>query len=466
MLIKFAVSNFLSFKEETTFDMVASNERIHPHHVVRTKSRNQPNLLRMGVVYGANAAGKSNLVKALKFVKNLVVEGRSPEARIPVQRFRLDPSCLREPARFRIEFRINDANYAYSFAIDQQRIHVEELRTITNTSDSLLYARTTSSDGEVQVRFGSFHTRLNERDRLFLEFIARGTRPNQLFLHETIERNEKRFHPAYHWFQRVLTIIEPATDYPQLAERLGEDDDCRDFLCKVLQTAGTGISAIETEEQTLDTLRELPPEILDFAQEQLADNTSMFFRAPDGERFSIVKRGDEFRVLRLKTVHGGVGATAVSFDLHEESDGTQRLFDLVPVLHNLTSGTRERVVFVDEIGRSLHPHLTNMIVGMHLDPANANKSSQLLITTHETNLLDLDILRRDEIWFAEKRRDGSTDLYSLSDFQPRYDKDIRRDYLVGRYGAIPYIGDVASLQLPEENEHVPDEREPEPVDAA
>ena len=137
----------------------------------------------------------------------------------------------------------------------------------------------------------------------------------------------------------------------------------------------------------------------------------------------------------------------MAFNVDEESDGTQRLFDLLPLLYDLTIGNRERVYIVDEVGRSLHPHITNMIVDLHLAPENADKPTQLIITTHETNLLDLELLRRDEIWFAEKREDSSTDMYSLSDFQPRYDKDVRRAYLVGRYGAIPFIGNAQLLRL-------------------
>lgn len=459
MLIRFSVSNFLSFKEAIDLRMVASAERIHPQHVVRTKSRNQPNLLRVATVYGPNAAGKSNLVKAFKFVQNLVVTGVSTEARIPVQRFRLDPACLKQPAKFEIEFRMSEVNYAYSFAVEPEKVCYEELSTTTNTAETLLFSRKTSIEGDVQVTFGSFYSQLHEKDKQFLEFIARGTRSNQLFLRETIERNEKRFRPIYNWFRRVLTIIEPTTEYRQLELRLDTDQDFREFLGRVLKAAGTGISAIKTQETSLDSIEDLPREILEDAQEQLSEDQFIYIRGNNGARFAITKRDDQIRVLRLTTVHGGGNSTEATFEVHEESDGTQRLFDLTPMLYGLTVGASKRVYVIDEIGRSLHPHLTNLIVGMHLDSVNTDKSSQLIVTTHETNLLDLDILRRDEIWFVEKREDGSTDLYSLSDFQPRYDKDIRRDYLVGRYGAIPFIGNVQHLRLPGVNMEADSTRE-------
>lgn len=448
MLIKFAVANFLSFKEASELRMVASSERIHPHHIVRSSSRNHPNLLRTATIYGANAAGKSNLVKALKFMRHLIVNGTKLEAKIPIQRFRLDSACLQQPSRFEIEFRVEHTNYAYNFSVDTDQVLSEDLHIVTNSSNILLYSRQTSYTKEVAVEFGPFFSQMKEKDRQFLVFIAQGTRPNQLFLHESIERNVKRFRPVYEWFRRTLTIIEPDTEYRSLEMRIGVDEEFRGFLDQLLKTAGTGVSAIRTEEAGSEALAGLPEELLEVAK-GLTEDQHIFMKARNGRRLAITKRNDELCVLKLTTVHdGNHGLSKINFEVHEESDGTQRLFDLMPILYELAFGESERVYVVDEIGRSLHPHLTNMIMAMHLDPANANKASQLIITTHETNLLDLDILRRDEIWFAEKREDGSTDLYSLSDFQPRYDKDIRRDYLVGRYGGIPFIGNPQYLRLP------------------
>lgn len=462
MLISFSVKNFLSFKEEVDLHMVASQERIHPHHVLRTPSRNHPNLLRMATVYGANASGKSNLVKAIRFVQDLVVDGVGPDARIPVQRFRLDSACLQEPARFKVEFRVNDTNYAYTLALNPERVLEEELSIVTNVAEALLFSRSTSTQGDVKVKFGIFFSKLPNKDRQFLEFVALGTRPNQLFLHETIERNIDRFRPVYNWFRRTLQIIEPDARYTQLEMRLDADQNFKEFFSRVLKAAGTGISAIKTEEVSLESVGGLSDEQLRDAREQISDNQFIFVRGLGGRRFVLTKRDDEIRILKLTTVRGGrYDLPEATFEIYEESDGTQRLFDLIPMLYDLTIGKNKRVYVVDEIGRSLHPHLTNMIVGMHLDPVNADKQSQLIITTHETNVLDLDMLRRDEIWFVEQREDGSTDLYSLSDFQPRYDKDIRRDYLVGRYGAIPFIGNIHPLRLPSSEVQAADTRKAE-----
>lgn len=453
MLIRFAVANFLSFKDKVELSMVASHERIHPHHVIRTASRNHPNLLRAAAIYGPNSAGKSNMVKAILFARFLVITTFSPEASIPVQRFRLDHTSLQEPSLFEIEFRIAATNYLYTFAVTPSAICWEKLSTTTSSTETLLFDRTTSADHKVEVTWGAFIKKLPEKERLFFEFIAQGTRPNQLLLRETIERNVDRFRPVYTWFRRTLQVIEPTTAYRDLELRLDADEDFRDFLARVLKTAGTGISNIKTQEVNLETLTDVPEEIFQEVQGQLDNNSVIFIPNINGKRFVIVKQNDELRAIKLATVHSGKGAGPdVTFDIHEESDGTQRLFDLVPMLYDLTVGSsKEKVYVIDEIGRSLHPHLTNMIFDLHLDAADAANNPrpcQLIVTTHETNLLSLDMLRRDEIWFVEKKEDGSTDLYSLNDFQPRYDKDVRRDYLIGRYGAIPFIGNIQRLRLP------------------
>ncbi len=450
MLIRFSVSNFLSFKDKVELNMLASNERIHPHHVYRTSSRNQPNMLRIATIYGANAAGKSNLVKAVQFARSLIIRGSPAEAKIPVERFRLDSSCFDLPAQFEFEFRVKNVNYQYTFSVNDTQVCAEKLCTTTNTRETLLFARETSRDGDVKVEWGAFIKQLSEKEKLFLEFVAQGTRPNQLLLHETIDRNIARFRPAYNWFRRTLQIIQPTTTAVGLELQLDADEDFREFLARVLRTSGTGISAVRMQELPLDTIPDLPNELINDARERVTEDRFIVVRGTNGNRFVVAKRGDDLRVLKLVTVHAAKGSSQeVVFDIHEESDGTQRLFDLVPMLHELTAGSsRERVYFVDEVDRSMHPHLTNLIVSMHLDEVNASRPSQLIITTHETNLLDLELLRRDEIWFAEKRADGSTDLYSLSDFQPRYDKDIRKDYLIGRYGGIPFIGSAHRLRLP------------------
>lgn len=450
MLIRFAVTNLFSFKAKAEFSMLASHERIHPHHVYRTRSRNHPNLLRTAVIYGANAAGKSNLVKAIKLLRRLVVTTSKPETHLPIQRFRLASECEDAATQFEIEFRAGNMNYLYTIAVTPAYVQTEQLAETTHSGENLVFARTTHDDGSVTVDWGRFFNKLPKKEQLFLEFVAKGTRPNQLLLRESIERNVNHFRGAYNWFHRSLHVIEPSTAYRALEARLEVDEQFRDFVARVLKTAGTGIADVRTQNVDLDTLTDIPEEVMAEIREKMSPDQALTLYNSNGVRFFLINEDGHTRAFKLTTTHTGDNSDVeASFDIHEESDGTQRLFDLVPMLYDLTiASNKERVYIIDEIGRSLHPHLTHMIFKMHLQETNKTQPSQLIATTHETNLLDLEFLRRDELWFVEKRVDGSTDLYSLADFQPRYDKDIQKDYLLGRYGGIPFIGNTQRLRLP------------------
>lgn len=430
--------------------MIASLERIHSHHVLKTGKKKDINLVRFAAIYGANAAGKSNLVKAIKFARNLVVRGLRADAKIPVERFRLDKTCLKRPAHFEIEFKAGGKMYEYGFELDSERINREWLLTFTRQSDTLLFERTTNSDGKVEVKTGSFTNKLDKEEQLFLQFVSKGTRPNQLYLHECIERNVQYFREAYEWFRSVLTIIEPTSSYVPVELQMDEDETFQEFFGKVLRNADTGIKSITSEDIDCDGLKNLSEEALEIIQNNLKDDAdAIYLKSPSGLRFTGIKDGDNIRILKLVAVHQATESSEeANFDIYEESDGTQRLIDLIPLLYELILGNDERVFVVDEIERSLHPKLSRMMLELHLDEANQSKLSQLIVTTHETNILDLDLLRRDEIWFVEKKSTtGATEIYSLHDFQPRYDKDVLKDYLYGRYGAIPFLGNIHALRL-------------------
>lgn len=447
MLIRFRAENILSFQEQIEFSMIPSLQRIHAHQVFRTKKRSEVSLTRFAAIYGANASGKSNLVKVIKFAQNMVVHGLKPEAKIPVQRFRLNQDCLHRPARFEIEFKMGRQMYEYGFELDSQFIHTEWLQTFTRRADTLLFRRTTDKKGNAQLEFGEFADKISSEENLFLQFVGKGTRPNQLFLRESIERNVKYFRAAYDWFRKVLTIIEPMSEYIPVELQMNEDEAFSEFLGKVLREADTGITSIQAEEIALDDL-DLSEEAVEFIKEGLSNADGVFLKLAK-LRLTAIKKDDQIRVWKLVPIHQtSNGNEKAVFEIHEESDGTQRLIDFAPLLHELLLGEDERVFIVDEFDRSLHPKLSRMIVGIHLDEANATKPSQLIVTTHETTILDLDLLRRDEIWFVEKKPEtGAADLYSLHDFKPRYDKDVLKDYLYGRYGAIPFLGNVRALRL-------------------
>ena len=449
MLIRLEVSNILSFHRQAELHLVASRERIHADHVVPPRKRYHPRLLRTGLVYGANASGKSNLVKAVRFAQRLVLQGTEPDEQIPVIPFRLDRGAEGEPSSFEFEFLAGDEVYVYGMTFHPARIEREWLLVRRAKEDRPLFLRESPGNGSTEVEFGPFVRNVDEEERQFLRFVAQGTRPNQPFLTECQERNVKHFRDPIEWFQSSLHALSPDEPYGPVEIRLDRDRSFKDFFSEVLASAGTDISQIETQDEDLDTHARIPDHLKKFAREHVRENAVAFTKDPEGRRFALRRRNGKLLTTRVTTSHDlPDGSGDVSFELNEESDGTQRLFDLIPILYELVTAETPKVALIDEIGRSLHPHLVRMLFEVHLDPSAMGQRTQLIATTHDTSLLDLDLFRRDEIWFVEKDRDQSSTLFSLHDFDPRYDKDVRKDYMLGRYGGVPFLGNPVKIRSP------------------
>ena len=445
MLIRFSVSNFCSFKEEAELSMIPSKERSHKDQVYETKNKNTTNLLRGAVVYGPNASGKSNLVEAVSYAKNLIIRGKAPNKKFDLPQFKLDQSSSEIPTRFEFEIQCNKKMYAYGFELFNSHVHEEWLYFVKSKEDELIFERKNKNNEDIYTFSESLKKLSDENFQLF-NFVAKGTRPNQLFLSETIDRNLDNFSEIYNWFDRTLKIISPNNKANGIEFKISGDSTFKDYLTKVLDLADTGIKEIRTEEISLNNLDGIPPLLIERLQEDLdEDGGALIPGSNSGKRTVIHKLNGELYAYKLSTSHRcSDDSHDISFDLEEESDGTRRLIELTPALYEMAHSNESSVHIIDEIDRSLHSHLTRLLVREHLE-SEKNSQSQLIVTTHETSLLDVSLIRRDEIWFIQKNESGVSKLYSLNNFQPRYDKDIRKDYLLGRYGAIPFIGDFRRL---------------------
>jgi hypothetical protein len=256
-------------------------------------------------------------------------------------------------------------------------------------------------------------------------------------LNKTIEDERPELEDVFDWFDKNLTIIFPTSRFAPLAIRLTQDETFLERFLQFLKAADTGIDGLE--------LREIEPERLAVPDVLLQDiktglkpgNSALIYQTDDNNRYLVKKNQDnELQFSMLMTTHQVEDSSKVAyFELGEESDGTQRMMDLIPGLLDMIHS--ERVFIIDEIDRSVHSKLSRMIIEMFL--RYGQSTSQLIVTTHESGLLDFDLLRRDEIWFVEKDEKGASAVYSLEEFVPRYDKDIRKDYLNGRFGGIPVI---------------------------
>jgi len=448
MLIRYFVENFLSFNDQVEFSMIPGRGRLLSHHIVRGEKRSDINILRSSVIYGANASGKSNLIKSMNFARGLIVYGVKPAEAISLKKFRLDLKSVNKPSKFQFDFKYKGKHYSYGFTLDSNRIYEEWLYEINKFSEKLLFERKTTNDSEISIKFGKILS-LKKTDLQFLMFVAKGTRPNQLFLTESIQRNVKLFSDVYEWFDDVLSIIFPDTKYDGIEFFFARAEKIKDVLLEFLHYFDTGISNIVCEKYLFEKdLKEIPEDVIEKVKKDLNKPKSIvILSSPQDERYLVYKDvlGD-FRALRLTSRHRIKDSKKEAiFEINEESDGTQRIVDFLPFLISLLS--TNSVLVVDEIDRSLHPLLVKKFLEIFLK-LSSKANGQLIVTTHDPTLLNLKLLRKDEIWFVEKNNESESKLYSLEDFKPRYDKDIQKGYLLGRFGAIPFFRDVKELGWP------------------
>lgn len=433
MLIRFRVSNFLSFKDEIEFSMIPGKTKQHPTHIVSGGiGRNTIDLLRAGVIYGANASGKSNLIKAISFAKRFIVKGVASRKPIPIVPFKLNKSTKEQPSKFEFEIRIQGKDFLYGFEVNSNQILSEWLHQIKKTTTSPIFERTTDLESNTTVKFSGLKYK-NKKDARKLILFGEGTRPNRLFLTESIDRNIKYFEDIYDWFENLVII------FPHTRSRVPFDiqSEMTNSMVKYLTNVGTGVSGFDFLEIVPET--ELPKGLVDDVTKDLksGEQKGVLVEGQKAQRYIFSKDSNEkISVSKLVLKHKMSDcAEEVVFDTDEESDGTNRLMDILPILD--MSETSPRVFLIDELDRSLHPNLCYQLIQ---DFLMATSQSQLIVTTHEANLLTFDLLRRDEIWFVEKNQYGSSSVYSLEEFTPRYDNDVQKGYLLGRFGAIPFIG--------------------------
>lgn len=441
MLVQFSLENFACFSQENRFSMVASADLEHKSHLVHSDARQNTDLLRTAALYGANAHGKTKLVEALRFCQSLIVHGTRSGHSIRTTPFRLDRLRQSQPSRFEFVIHYRSVEYTYGFLLDSERVHEEWLFARPNVQEVKYFERVTDGDGKVVIETGASFTGRGRKDQQFIEFVAKGTRPNQLFLTEAADRNVEKVSPLYLWFKEVLTIISATARIQPIEVRSNREQDFVRFIGSFLNKAGTGIDEVVTEEEELDFdkhMPDIPDGLRDKIESDIRKGAIINFMTEEGSSFSLYSDSTGRPVcVRLKTVHKGQDGLRVRFDFEEESAGTQRLMDILPILADVTES--EKVVVIDELDRKLHPLLSRLFVESYLQRCNDSQRGQLIFTTHDTHLLDLSLLRRDEVWFLQKNSVGETSLYSLSDLKVRPDLKIEKGYLNGRFGGIPVI---------------------------
>ena len=447
MLVRFVADNIFSFGERKEFNMI-------PRPRLNTLNHHKYNvcnfdLLKMTAIYGANAAGKSNLVKALELLQTIVLEEKLPLNMKELQ-FKFQDFSLEKPILLAIEFIHDDIPFLYAIEITNDRISTEELYISgLGKHDRLLYERKTNSKNETNLKFGP-ELENNPESRTFRDILLKSfvkvNKPILKLISESGELYLPQARKAFEWFDDALHLVTPLSKPGGLAHRIDINPDLKQYAENMLGSLKIGIEKLSSQKQKFkDVFGEdinTDLELKEIVSEIEGDPKKMAsLRTKRGDEIVILKENGEIVVKQLQIEHLGKDQITAQFDMEEESDGTVRLLDFVPAFQDIA--LKSDVYIIDEIERSIHPLLIKELVNKF--SKDRNTIGQLIFTTHESNLLDQEIFRQDEIWFAEKNESGSTDLYSLSDFKEHKTIDIRKGYLNGRYGSIPFLANLKDL---------------------
>ena len=444
MLLQFTVENFLSFDEKAVFSMRASGDKDHASHVIGGKIP----LLRGAAIYGANAAGKSNLILAMGFARDFIApRGQNTASLSDVRPFGLRENADR-PSVFHWHFIHNGKVWNYGFSLTGERVVEETLyvRDEKNGREKKWFERKTNEKGETSVSFGDeFLGGKPSSDGQLLKLIGPRTPQTELFLRHCRVNQIAAVEAVFAWFEDVLLIVRAESDYEPLVLEANENESFLKFLSEHVRDAGTGIDAIETTEISEDVLAENNAnDTLLNLKELCADlepgETSLKLGGKKSgiHEWSLLRRDEsgKLSIVMLSAIHNTKEDKRFIFHPNQESEGTQRYLHLLPRLFQLQ--TRPKVLIIDELERRLHTLLTRRLVDQALNVSPQTRS-QFIFTTHDTNLLDSDLLRRDEIWFVDKDENGASSLASLAEYKIRSDSDYEKGYLLGRFEAIPYF---------------------------
>ena len=420
MLVNFTVKNFRSFKEERTFSMEASSIKEHEEAVIKAGNHR---LLPLTIIYGANSSGKSNLISAIYTMRRMVMDSvrlneSDPLLYVP---FALDEASRSAPTLFEAQFIQAETRYCYGFEYTQNEI----------VSEWLYKNRLGEEEVELFIRSKNV---IEVSEKGFLE--GRGkedlTNANRLFLSLVAQLKGEKSNAVMAGIGECNVVSGIDTkNYDEITlamfmKELDGADEAQAFF-KELQLGFNRFSVKKT----------------DITTEKLAS-------LPKLKRQQVEKNMSAHTLVEAITAHNIYNEDGQVIDENDfyrdvmESEGTKKVIELSgPIFDTLING---KTLIVDELDARLHPLLTRNIVLLFMDPERNKHGAQLIFATHDTNLLDLSVLRRDQIWFAEKDKVESTDIYSLVEFEedgqeePNNKHDIERDYIRGRYGAIPFIG--------------------------
>lgn len=446
MLIRFVITNFRSYGHETEFNMLPSqNVRRNDWHV----HGDAPGIpvLRTAVIYGANGAGKSCLVRAIGRLQAMVVHGFLPPV---ASREANKYTGAKEPVTLEIEFKTEKDQYSYGVSY-RGNICVEEWLYSTKRMPKCIFERKRdNASGKTKITL--LPTKKEDaKNKMLVSLLEENIlKSNELLLSKYDVVKEAQMEDAYLWIVSQLHVIYPETHSTSIFDNRYTNPIFKQQSEKLIAALDLGIDELMLKDEDLESFKlsiSEWPELVQGVEKIVRrlskaqdDNMEAMVEA-SAFTISIRREGDKYFVRRVKSVHR-VSSNNYDFELKEESDGTQRIFDFLPVMQEVKGMTSTYVI--DELDRSLHPSLVRALVKRVV--TDKNMKGQLIFTTHDVGLLDGEIFRNDEIWFAEKDRETqNTHLYTLDEFKPRTDLNLEKGYLNGRFGAIPFLAKLNEL---------------------
>jgi len=415
MLVQFNFKNFKSFKNEATLDMTAASIKEHAYNLIETKTKDK--YLKVAAIYGANASGKSNVIEAFYFMHFFIinslgtvnVQNKHNRESIPVKGFAFDRIYSGKPSEFEVFFIHNDVEYQYGFVVDKQKIHEEWLycKRVGGRKYETLFERSGN-----KIECGK---NMIEADK-FKDSVEDTT----LFLTLTAKTKVKTSKTVFQWFLNNSAVDFGNITFESLISRsispeILENEAYKKGIENFLIAIDTGIKGIRVE--------------------KIKDD----------------KNEDDKEACRVYSIHEIKNSNEpVEIPFAQESSGTQKMFCLFDFFWDVMN--KGSILFVDELNAKLHPYLVRYIINMFHDPSINRNNAQLVYTTHDTFTLTKDVFRRDEIWFVDKNEEGVSNLYSLVEYKFEDDSKVRndatyyKDYLAGRYGAIPLLKEFNILE--------------------
>lgn len=441
MLLKYNVSNFKSIGHNIEFSMFPTTSDIDERYTKEIQTKvGIWKVLKRSAFYGPNASGKSSFIESIDYARDFIVNGIPSGRGTGVNQFKGEFQDLDQQSVFQFTFLAEDNEiYEYGFSLDSKQVYEEWLMILTKNGFEPLFERQTDVEEKTIIEITAKFARKKSKNRELAELLKetiKEKQKNQLFLYKLYDNGVKRVEPVMEWF-RSIQVIFPNSKVRFLPIRISTDMDFQKFISDSLSKMDTGVVRVSAVSDELD--------FHDFAEKahfskelirDIEEKKHGMFRI--GGKYYIFgeKQENRMTLIQIKFEHR-LNSKSVKFDLEDESDGTQRLLDLLPMFFAMDKKSKG-IYFVDEIDRSLHTKLSKYLLNMFLENSN-DTNCQIIYTAHDVNLIDLDEFLQDEIWFVEKKLTGETTIKPMSDFDVKGDQDILKAYLNGRFGAVPVI---------------------------